>query len=147
MLESFLRGEPVPCLLLVAHELVVGLDGSCRLFALVATPPQGTALAVLGPVDTRECPVAAFGLGMRSADTLHVLPHRTDEVVLLLVVIEVLQTEDVILEWFLLLFVEIVVFYVCLHVVGIHERVVFLTSIARIGTAFLGQAVVAAGIG
>ncbi len=69
VLESFLRGEPVPCLLLVAHELVVGLDGSCRLFALVATPPQGTALAVLGPVDTRECPVAAFGLGMRSADT------------------------------------------------------------------------------
>jgi len=41
---------------------VVGLDGSCRLFALVATPPQGTALAVLGPVDRCKRPEATFRL-------------------------------------------------------------------------------------
>ena len=145
--EPFLRGEPVPCLLLVLHELVVGPDGSCGFLALVASPPQGTSLAVLCPVDGCKCPESALGLRVDGTRVLHVLPHRTDIVVSILVIVEVLQTEDVILERSLLLLVEIVVFHVCLHVVGLHERVVLFTSIACIGTAFPGQAVVTVGIG
>ena len=145
MHQSFLRGEPVPCLLLVLHKALVGSYLPHRILTLIAFSPERAPLAVFCPVDTCLGVVSTIRLVVAGADTYHVLAHRADVVIVLLVVIEVLYPEDVVLKRLLLLFVEVVEFHVCFNPVGFHICVILLAAVARIGTPFLGQTVVAVG--
>lgn len=67
------------------------------------------------------------------------LPHRTDKVVPVGIVVQVLDAEDVILECLSLLLVEEVVLDIGLDAQACHERVVLLAAVAGIGADFLGK--------
>jgi len=116
-------------------------------FLLVASPSQGASITSPGSVDDAFRPVSAVGLALSYPDTFHVLPHWTDEVVPIRVVVQVLYTEDILLECLFLLLVEEVVLDVCLYAVRFHEGVVLLASISGVRTSLLGVVTVPVGEG
>ena len=74
---------------------MVGRYGPCGGLALVAPPAQRASLAACSPVHGGLGDEAAVRPRVDGVDALHVLPHRADVVVPLLVVVQVLQAEDV----------------------------------------------------
>ena len=112
--------------------------------SLVAFGFQRTALTALGAVDGLLDDVAALGPVVPCAHSPHVLSHRADEEVALSVVVQVFHAERVVAEGLFLLHVEVVVLDVGLNAVLLHEAVVLLAAVARVGHTFIGEAAVVA---
>ena len=144
MFEPFVGGEVFPCPLLVGDESVADFDFPVTSLSLVAFGFQRTALAVLGAVGGLLDDISALGPVVPRAHAPHVLAHRADEVVALGVVVEVLHASGILLEGALLLHVEVVVLDVGLDAVLLHEAVVLLAAVARVGHTFIGEAAVVA---
>ena len=145
--KSSLRGQPLPCPAPVLHQAVVDINLPFSLDPPVAPPAERASLAPPRTVDGAHGHVAAVGPLILCADPFHVLAHRTDEIVFLRVVVQVLLTEDVVPEVAFLLLVEVVVLDVGLHVVRLHESVVLLAAIARVGADLAGHAGIPEGKG
>lgn len=80
--------------------------------------------------------IAAPYFGTRGADPAHALAHRVDIIILLGVVIQAVGMERVRFVTETLLDVETVVFHIFLDARLVHEAVILLGTIARIGDDF-----------
>ena len=126
MPHSLLGCEQLTCFSLVGFQMVVSLNHTPVAMGLEASAAQWTSLAVLcricGPLGN----MTACAFFVSAASTPHVLPHRTNAVVFLLVIIEVLRAERVQGVSWTVLDVEPVVFHIGIRCVPIHKLVIFL---------------------
>ena len=131
--DAIFRGEQFAGFALVPVEPVVDLDYPSVAPCLVAQAPQRTAVAVPCAVACRFASVAAGGFGVRGSDARHMLPHRTDTVVLVGIVEEVFGSERIRLVVRTLLKVEAVVLDVGVNPGFVHEAVVLFGAVAGVG--------------
>lgn len=131
--DTFLGSEPFPCLSLVFVEPVVNLyDAPVRL-CLVAPATEWASIAVLRSIACACGEVSACGLSLGRPGAFHVLPHGTDVIVFLLVVIQAVLMERIRCVARTLFQMEAVVLDIGLHAGFLHEAVVLFRAIPRVG--------------
>ena len=99
----------------------------------VALAPELAPFTALGAVDCLLGDIAALGFLILCSDSRHLLSHRAYVVVMLLVVIECFLAERIRSVMRAVLYMKAVVLDIGLDASLVHETVVLLRSVARVG--------------
>ena len=127
--DSLFGSKPFPGFALVPVEPVVHLYSTVTL-CLEAPASERTSLAPLCPVSCTLSNIPACRPAHPCTNAPQVLPHGTDVIVFILIIVETLLTERVLNIARTLLNVEAVVLDEGFHAVLLHEPVVFFRAIA-----------------
>ena len=118
---------------LVFSQSVVDFDSSSVALGFITKASEGASLTSLSAVAGIFTYITAAGSDVSGPDAIHVLPHRADKVILLLVVIEVVAVEGIGSVTGTVLDMKTVVFYVGLHAGFFHEAVVLFGTVSGVG--------------
>lgn len=126
--DSFFRGQSFPCLSFIFFESVVDFYDSVSL-GIEALASEGIFLAPDSLIADTFRDITALSLPFLYSDKIHVLPHRTDIIILLLVVIQTVRMKRIwFISWSLFLVVPVVLDK-GFRTVPIHETVVLFGTI------------------
>ncbi len=113
--EAFLGSQQLRGFLLVFPQLVIDFNGAPVASGFITKVSEGTSLTTLSPVPGVFADISTSGSGMARTGVRHVLSHRADEVIVLLVVIKVVAVEIIFRKGLPVVFLSVVLRYLFVY--------------------------------
>src|SRR5690606_35721671 len=141
MINSFFACQQFPCFLFMAVKVMVYFHPSIA-FCVTTETFQRTTLAGFRLVKScRWCVTTSRSASFLSY-LVHVLPHGTNIVIFIYIIIKVLREKAVLFKCLFLFFMKVVELYKWLNIIYLHKLIVFFATITGVSHNLVRQNIV-----
>ena len=121
--QTLLRCQQVKGFFLVGIKAMINSDNPVS-FGSLAHTNQWTTLTSTSLVKGYDGNISGITSSLSLPTFFHMLPHRTNQVVFLLIIIKICLVKSIFLEWSVLLLMKPVVLNVTYHVLFFYELII-----------------------